>query len=72
MHEKHDEDGKGEEEIAVLQRNEVLQNVPWSILVNTSCTKINADIEYRTLFILIQMICLCMESFDYKFRVVTT
>ena len=39
MHEKHDEDGKGDEEIAVLQRNEVLQNVPWSILVNTSCTR---------------------------------
>ena len=63
MHEKHDEDGKGDEEIAVLQRNEVLQNVPWSILVNTSCKKINADIEYRTSCILLQMICLCMESF---------
>lgn len=63
MHEKHDEDGKGDEEIAVLQRNEVLQNVPWSILVNTSCTKINENIKYRTLCILIQMICLCMESF---------
>ena len=63
MHEKHDEDGKGDEEIAVLQRNEVLQNVPWSIFVSTFCTKTNSDIEYRTLCILIQMICLCMESF---------